>query len=250
MKINFIFILLLINFPCQSTFSSDKNIKINIIPEDNPGQVLEIKDFNKRKFHTVQKGDTLSSISKMYSLDKKFIIKINQIEDENYIFIGQTLKLEANTSSKLNDQNRNIPKYHKILEGENLTDISNRYGLKINDLINLNSLDNPDDIEVGTNLLLISPSENIEQETSTISKKSNPKLLNRKQYGPLTLESTNLEVVGGRKTLQVINKNKAKLILALRCDTQEIDVRKKGRKWKGWMPVKEKFEERLMNDFC
>ncbi len=250
MKINFIFILLLINFPCQSTFSSDKNIKINIIPEDNPGKVLEIKDFNKRKFHTVQKGDTLSSISKMYSLDKKFIIEINQIENDNYIFIGQKLKLTKEISNNLNNQNKNIPKFHKIIDGENLTDISNKYGLKINDLINLNNLDNPDNIEAGINLLLIKPSENIEKLIPAIPKKSSNDLLDRKRYGPLTLESTNLEIVGGRKTLQVINQNKTKLILSLKCDTKKIDVRKKGRKWKGWMPVKEKFEERLINDFC
>ena len=250
MKLNLIFILLLINFSCRSALSSDKNNHNNIIPEDNPGQILEPKKFNDKKFHTVQKGDTLSSISRMYSIDKKFIIKINQINNENYIFVGQKLKLADHMSNKINVQNKNITKYHKILEGENLTDISNKYGLKINDLINLNSLDDPDNIEVGTNLLLISPSENIEQKEHAISKKSNIELLNRKQYGPLTLESNNLEVVGGRKTLKVIYKNKAKLILSLRCNTQEIDIRKKGRKWKGWMPVKEKFEKRLMNDFC
>ena len=62
--------------------------------------------------------------------------------------------------------------------------------------------------------------------------------------------STKLEIFGGRKTLRVINKNNTKLILSLKCDTKKIDVRKKGRKWKGWMPVKEKFEERLINDYC
>jgi len=186
----------------------------------------------------------------MYSLDKKFIIQINQIEDENYIFVGQRLKIAESISNKLNDKNKNIPKYHKIVEGENLTDISNRYGLKINDLININNVDNPDKIEVGTNLLLINPSENIEQTAPSITKISNDELLELTRYGPLTVESTKLEVVGGRKTLRVINKNKIKLIISLGCDTKKIDVRKKGRKWKGWMPVKEKFEERLINDFC
>ena len=250
MKLNLIFIILLINFPFQPTFSSDKNSQKNIIPADNPKQILEPENFNEIKFHTVQKGDTLLSISRMYSIDKKLIIKINQIDNENQIFVGQILKLSEDISNELNKQSKNIPKYHKILEGENLTDISNRYGLKINDLINLNSLDNPDNIEVGTNLLLISPTKTIEQKEPANTKKSITESLNRKQYGPLTLESTNLKVVGGRKTLQVIYKNKAKLILSLKCDTQEIDVRKKGRKWKGWMPVKEKFEESLMNDFC
>ena len=90
----------------------------------------------------------------------------------------------------------------------------------------------------------------MEQKDPSITKISNDELLKYKQYGPLTVVSTKLEVIGGRKTLQVINKNKAKLILSLDCDTKKIDVRKKGRKWKGWMPIKEKFEESLMKDFC
>jgi len=250
MKLNLIFILLLINFPCKSALSSDNKNQNNIIHESNPEQILDRKDVNDRKFHTVKKGETLLSISKMYSLDKKFIIEINQIENENYIFIGQKLKLTNKLSNNLNNQNKNIPKFHKILEGENLTDISNKYGLKINDLINLNNLDNPDNIEAGINLLLINPSENIEQTMPTIPEMPNKDLLDLKRYGPLTLKSTELEIIGGRKTLQVINKNKTELILSLKCDTKQIDVRKKGRKWKGWMPVKEKFEEKLMNDFC
>ncbi len=36
MKLNLIFILLLINFPCKSAFSSDNNNQENIIPESNP----------------------------------------------------------------------------------------------------------------------------------------------------------------------------------------------------------------------
>ena len=250
MKLNLIFIPLLIIFPCKAAFSSDSNNQENIIPESNPRQILDSKDFNDKKFHTVKKGETILSISRMYSLDKNFLIKINQIENDNYIFIGQKLKLTNDISNNLNNQNKNIPKYHKILEGENLTDISNKYGLKINDLITLNNLDNPDNIEVGTNLLLINPSENIVQTISSLPKISNNDLVDLKQYGPLTLESNKLEIIGGRKTLQVINKNKTKLILSLKCDTKKIDIRKEGRKWKGWMPVKEKFEERLMNDFC
>ena len=250
MKLNFICILLLVNFFYKAAFSSEKNNQKVIIPKDNTGKLLEQKDFSKRKFHIVKKGDTLLRISRKYSLEKKFLIKINQLQDENYIYIGQNLKLSDDIQNKKNAQNKNIPKYHLILIGENLTDISNKYGLDINDLINLNKLVDPDNIEVGTNLLLINPSENIEQKTPSISRISKNSLLDIKQYGPLTVESTKLETLKGRKTLNVINKNKKKLILSLNCEKKEIDVRKKNKKWKGWMPVKEKFEERLINDFC
>ena len=248
MKLNFICTLLLINFLCKTAFGSEKDNKVITTSEDNPGESIEKEYINKRKFHIVQEGDTISSLSRIYALDKNFIIKINQLKDENYIFVGQTLKLTENQSSNLNVQNKTIPKYHKILEGENLTDISNKYGLKINYLIKINNLDNPDNIDVGSNLLLINTSENIKK--SVPSNKNINELLDLKQYGPLTIESTKLEVAGRRQTLRALNKSKTKLILSLRCDTKEIDVRKKGRKWKGWMPVKEKFEENLINDFC
>ena len=250
MKLSFIFFLLLINFLSKSSFSSEKNNQKIIILEDDSKKSVEEKDLNERKIHIVKKGDTLFSISRMYSLDKKIIIQINDLKNENHIFVGQTLKLNINKPVKLNDQNKNIPKYHKILEGENLTEISSKYGLNIKDLINLNKIDNPDNIDVGTNLLLINPSKVIKQKGLAISNISNRNLLDLKKYGPLTLESTEFKIVGGRKTLNVIYKNKTKLILSLNCESKEIDVRKKGRKWKGWIPVRENFEERLMNDFC
>ena len=251
MKLNFIFILLLINFLCDSSFSSENNNQEIIISEDNPIKSQSPTEINNRKSHIVQKGESLLSISRMYSLDKNFLIKINQLKDENLILVGQTLKLIENETYNPNGQNKFIPQNHEILEGENLTEISNRYGLKINDLINLNNLDNPDNLEVGTILLLINPSENIQQKTPTISKEYNNELKVPPRYGPLIIESSELEVVGGRKTLNAINNNnKTKLILSIKCETKEIDVRKKGRRWKGWMPIKENFEERLINDFC
>ncbi len=250
MKLSFIYILLLINFLCKSAFSSEKIIQETIIPEDNVEKLLDQKDFDGKKFHIVQEGDTILGISQMYSIDKNFLIELNQIKNEDYIFVGQKIKLTNVMSNEIKAKNKNIPKYHEIVEGENLTEISDRYGLKINDLINLNNLDNPDNIKVGTSLLLIKPTQNIDQKAPSIPKVLNNDLLAPKQYGPLTVKSNKLETVRGRKTLEVTYKNREKLILSLKCETKEIDVRKKGRKWKGWMPVKEKFEERLINDFC
>ena len=34
------------------------------------------------------------------------------------------------------------------------------------------------------------------------------------------------------------------------CSTKDLDVRVPGRKWRGWIPAKEKFEKDLINDFC
>ena len=54
----------------------------------------------------------------------------------------------------------------------------------------------------------------------------------------------------GRKILNVLNKENKKLILSINCDTNELDVRIPGKKWKGSQPAKEEFEKNLINDFC
>ena len=42
-----------------------------------------------------------------------------------------------------------INNYHIVQNGENLTEISNKYNLKAIDLIEINNLNNPDSIKVG-----------------------------------------------------------------------------------------------------
>ena len=56
-----------------------------------------------RKKHIVKIGDTVSSIAKLYSIDKDLIIKWNNLIDENYIYVGQNLIISEsneNTSNK------------------------------------------------------------------------------------------------------------------------------------------------------
>ena len=59
-----------------------------------------------------------------------------------------------------------------------------------------------------------------------------------------------LEKVNGRKILNALNQNNKKVIISIKCKTKVIDVRIPGRKWRGWLPAKEEFEENLINDFC
>ena len=39
-------------------------------------------------------------------------------------------------------------------------------------------------------------------------------------------------------------------MISIRCETEELDVRIPGRKWRGWTPGKENFEKTLINDIC
>ena len=59
-----------------------------------------------------------------------------------------------------------------------------------------------------------------------------------------------MKKVKGRKILYVTNQENKKLILSIKCNKNELDVRIPGRKWRGWEPAKEEFEKSLISDFC
>ena len=252
MKFAFLVIAIFINFFNHSLIKSEEEIfsaknKIeNIaIKESITGEKTEIK-----KIHIVRSGDTLSSISKLYSIKKDLIIKLNNLKDENYIFVGQNLIISESTEN-LTKQSDLINNYHIVQSGENLTEISNKYNLKVIDLIEINNLNNPDSIKVGQKLLIrrkdIINSENYENK----NKKNNDlRELDKKIYGPIVIQSKPYKDIKGRKVLNVLNKENKKLILSINCDRNELDVRIPGRKWMGSKPAKEKFENNLINDFC
>ena len=253
MKFTFLVIAIFINFFNQSLVKSEEKIfsaknKIQNIArkESITEEKTEIK-----KIHIVKSGDTISSISKFYSINKDLIIKLNNLKDENYIFVGQNLIISESTEN-LKKQSNLINYYHIVQNGENLTEVSNKYNLKVIDLIEINNLNNPDSIKVGQKLIIrkknIINSENYE---ATENKKNNDlNELDKKIYGPLIIQSKSNKNIKGRKVLNVLNQENKKLILSINCETDELDVRVPGRKWMGSKTAKEEFEKDLINDFC
>ena len=253
MKLVFLVIPVLINIFNYTSIKAEE--KIN--PENNKIVNIDKKEsftLDKseiRKVHIVKIGDTVSSISKFYSINKNSIIKLNNLKDENYIFVGQNLIISE--SSKNNSQQTDlVDEYHIVQIGENLTEISNKYKLNLGNLIEINNLKNPDSIKVGDKLLLTKKNLISSENYQIIKKKKNNELLefDRQLYGPIIIQNKSYEKIKGRKILNVLNQKNKKLILSVNCDTNELDVRIPGRKWRGGKPAKEEFEKKLINDFC
>ena len=104
-----------------------------------------------------------------------------------------------------------------------------------------------------TEILNLTKKNPISSENDQIieKKKNNEFLeLDRQIYGPLIIQNKSYKKIKGRKILNVINQKNQKLILSVNCDTDELDVRIPGRKWRGGEPAKEEFEKKLINDFC
>ena len=240
--------LLLIIFYSNSLLSEVNNKSKNFNDENDIQSTLKSRDFSEIIIHVVKKGDTLSSISKKYSIEKESIIKVNNLLDENYIFIGQNLKIVEN----LIPSNNNNTYYHEIKRGENLTEIANKYNISLSKLLEINNIENQNMLEVGLKLKLkqeISTTKNSQINEPPPFKRKDKLIKNK--YGPLSIENENTNIEKRKRNfLKATHKNGKKFILHINCEKKEINVRGIGRKWKGWMPARETFEDELLNDFC
>ena len=93
MKFAFLVIAIFINFFNHSLIKPEEKI---FLEKNKIGNIAKKESINEdktkiRKIHIVKSGDTLSSISKFYSINKDLIIKLNNLKNENYIFVGQNL---------------------------------------------------------------------------------------------------------------------------------------------------------------
>ena len=253
MKLLFLLITILINFFNYSLLKSEeKNDSVNNKIENIAKKESTTVDKNEiRKIHIVKIGDTITSISKFYSINKDLIINLNNLKDENYIYVGQNLVISESTENSRKQPDL-INYYHIVQRGENLTEISNKHKLNLEYLIGINNIKNPDSIKVGQKLFL-SKDKSIRLENYQIisNKKNNEFLdLDKQIYGPIIIQSKSYEKIKGKKVLNALNQENKKLILSINCDTNELDIRFPGRKWKGDKPAKEEFEKNLINDFC
>ena len=252
MKLVFFVIPILLNFFNSSPIKAeannyqDKNKIENIVKTES---ITEGKSAIRR-IHIVKVGDTISSISKFYSINKNSIVKLNNLKDQNYIFIGQNLIISESNKNNLHQSDLN--NYHIVQIGENLTEISNKYNLNLEYLIEINNLKNPDSITVGQKLFIIKEEPISSENYQIIKNKENNELmkLDKQIYGPIIIKGKSYVGIKGRKVLNVLNQQNKKLILSINCDTDKLNVRIPGRKWRGEEPAKEEFEKDIINDFC
>jgi len=253
MKFAFLIIAIFINFFNHSLIKSEEKIDPanNTIENIAKKESISEDKTEIRKIHIVKSGETILSISKFYSINKDLIIKLNNLKNENYIYVGQNLIISEPTENS-KQQSDLINNYHIVQIGENLTEISNKYKLNLGYLVEINNLKNPDSIKVGEKILLSKNNTISSDNDQIIKNKNNNELLelDKQIYGPIVIKSKSYANNKDRKVLNVLNQENQKLILSINCEKNELDVRIPGRKWRGGEPAKEEFEKNLINDFC
>lgn len=106
--------------------------------------------------YKVVSGDTLSKIAKKFGTTYQELARINWISDPNKIQVGQVLKLPNSSSTTT----------YKVVSGDTLSKIAQKFGTTYQEIAKLNGISNPNVIQVGQ-VLKIPGSNSSTSSTST-----------------------------------------------------------------------------------
>lgn len=108
--------------------------------------------------YTVQSGDTLSGIANKFGTNYESLASLNNISNPNRIYVGQVLKLSANssTASSVYQTTTNVTPAgsYSVKAGDSLSAIAARYGMSYETLARLNNISDPNRIVAGQRIVL------------------------------------------------------------------------------------------------
>jgi LysM repeat protein len=102
--------------------------------------------------HTVQSGETLSSIAARYGTPLRALARVNRIADPNLIVAGSTLRVPGGGSTSSVSGTPDSSGTHTVRPGETLWGIAARYGTTVDALARANGISNPSLIVSGSSL--------------------------------------------------------------------------------------------------
>ena len=271
--------------------------------------------------HTVRGGDTLGGIAARYRVSERDLIAINSLPSADHVEVGQTLKLPTSavlpkpkpvakakpTPIKANPN----ATAHTVARGQTLTQIARAYEVPVASLIDLNTINDPNKVTIGTKLMLretprpetsesvsTSVSTTVQtsstpaakpvltatasQPTKTIQAKpvqakpaatkpaatkpattktaATKKAVEAKSveakpaawrtYGPLQVDWSNWQSMGGSMVAPTLNSEGKPLYVAVNCSARKINVTSSDGAWKSWIAPQTNFEKDLVMDRC
>ena len=105
------------------------------------------------RVHTIEEGETLSSIAAAYGVTAEELAAQNGISDPDRIFAGQTLRIGEGGPAVAAPSGRT----HTVVFGDTLSGIADAYGVSVDALLRANGLENPDWVYEGQVLVLPAP---------------------------------------------------------------------------------------------
>ena len=261
--------------------------------------------------HSVQSGDTLGGIAARYRVRERDLIAINNLPSADHVEVGQTLKLptsavlpkpkpvaKAKPAPITADPNATS---HTVALGQTLTQIARAYEVPVASLIDLNTINDPNKVTIGTKLMLrdtraseitesvsttvqtspspavkpvltatashpaktvqVKPVESTTAPTKTAPTQAVPaktvttpsvqaKPAAWRTYGPLQVDWSNWQSMGGSMVAPTLNSEGKPLYVAVNCSARKINVTSSDGAWKSWIAPQTNFEKDLVKDRC
>ncbi len=119
----------------------------------NSGNTIQAQNDNNQISITVTRGETLSSIAFRYGTTVTNLVKLNNIQNPNLIYIGQRL-LISTTNNAINNTNRNNSSVYIVKAGNTLNQIANEFNVTVESIAIENNIQNPNLIFVGQRLII------------------------------------------------------------------------------------------------
>jgi LysM repeat protein len=106
---------------------------------------------------TVQPGETLSQIADRLGISMTRLMKLNGITNPDHVESGSKLTVPNSVSSPGRAKGSSTSSTAKttkvtVKDGETLSEIADRHGMSVNELVRLNDLSNADHVETGSTL--------------------------------------------------------------------------------------------------
>lgn len=122
-----------------------------LLIQSNKADIVQSSTPKKVEYHTIRKGETLSSIASKYDVSINEIKSWNSIDGVN-IKAGDRLALNADMMSKGSNSVKNEssnPIYYNLKKGENLAIVASKFGISVDQIQKLNSNVNPRRLQIG-----------------------------------------------------------------------------------------------------
>jgi len=104
---------------------------------------------------TVREGDTLSEIAARQGMSLNQLIALNGLSKADHVEVGQTLKVTGKVATAAAPTPfRKGATVHVVRSGESLSAIADGYGVPMSRLVAINAINDPDHVEVGSQLKL------------------------------------------------------------------------------------------------
>ena len=158
--------------------------------------------------HTVQRGETLYRIALRYGVSMDSIIQANNITNASRIFAGQQLIIPNYNPAPAEVENPLVagtPIKHTVTYGDTLGSIAAKYGMTVEQLIEINNISNPNRILRGQELTVWSTTPVDTAVETTTAEVAVAQPIPAEAPQPIT-ESTTYVVQAGEGLAQIANR--------------------------------------------